>query len=101
MREERLVLEAVSARVQGMRVGRGLTLGGVEASNRSMLFMSLGDGEGMQLPGLDGDGRRGETGYEGDNPVAPSKCVPICLYPIGLDVPCTIAGYLHAVRFRN
>ena len=67
MREERLVLEAVSARVQGMRVGRGLTLGGVEASNRSMLFMSLGDGEGMQLPGLDGDGRRGETGYEGDS----------------------------------
>ena len=29
--------------------------------------MSLGDGEGMQLPGLDGDGRRGETGYEGDS----------------------------------
>ena len=67
MREERLVLEAASARVQGMRGGRGLTLGGVEASTRSMLFMSLGDGEGMQLPGLDGDGRRGETGYEGDN----------------------------------
>lgn len=32
-----------------------------------MLFMSLGDGEGMQLPGLDGDGRRGEWGYEGDS----------------------------------
>lgn len=65
--EERLVLRVCELLCRDVG-GRGwLTLGGDWASSRIMLFMSLGDGEGMQLPGLDGDGRRGEWGYEGDS----------------------------------